>query len=82
MRLYDFTGLHRVSTLSELEDALKKRYGDEANYFELSDDEALYPTIMIFVRGGLSALYYIPEESLAGYSSWGKGNSLVLPIHN
>ena len=71
MIVADFKGASEVSTPTELEAALKKRYGHNANSFWLSHPPMRDPSLAILVRGDLASINYFPGDGSAGFRSVG-----------
>ena len=71
MIVADFKGVWEVSTPIELEAALKKRYGHDANSFWLNHPPKSYPSLAILVKGELASINYLPEGDSAGFRSVG-----------
>ena len=76
MIIHDFGGSHSVHSIAQLEQLLAARFTDQLNEFSLCADSSLYPLLIIFVRGDLATIYYIPADMEAGYMSIGKKTNL------
>ena len=71
MNVGDFGGDHSVQSIAQLEERFGVRFKGEQNQFALSPDSSNYPLLLIYVRGDLAVIYYIPEDGDAGYVSLG-----------
>src|SRR5260370_19779318 len=71
MNVSDFGGDHSVQSIAQLEERFGVRFKGEQNQFALSPDSSNYPLLLIYVRGDLAVIYYIPEDGDAGYVSLG-----------
>ena len=71
MNVSDFGGDHSVQSIAQLEERFEVRFKGEQNQFALSLDSSNYPLLLIYVRGNLAVIYYIPEDGDAGYVSLG-----------
>ena len=71
MRVNDFTGVHNVQSMAQLEQRLGLRFLDEQNLFHLIPDSADYPALTIHVRADRAVIYYVPKDGHSGYVSLG-----------
>ena len=76
MELDDIGRSRNVRSIAQLEEVLRARSRDQQNQFSLYPDSSDYPLLMIFVRGDLAAVYYIPEDREAGHVSVGEKMNL------
>ena len=76
MTIEDFNGTCDVSNATELENALNKRYGQEANSFWLTHSPSKSPSLAILVKGDLASLNYFPGGDSAGFTSVGEVKGL------
>jgi len=77
MKLEDFKGAEEINDDVELETALKKRYGNDANSFWLTHKSQKYPSMAVLVKGNLASVNYFPEEDSAGFRSVGNVDGLT-----
>ena len=66
MTIEDFYGACEVSDATELENALNRRYGKEANSFWLTHSPSKSPSLAILVKGDLASLNYFPGGEVDG----------------
>jgi hypothetical protein len=71
MNVGDFGGDHSVQSIAQLEQLFGVRFKYDQNQFALSPDASNYPLLLIYMRGNLAVIYYIPEDGQAGYVSLG-----------
>lgn len=71
MKIEDFGGAYYIKTAEELQGALKRRFGNDANELWLSSNEAKFPALAIMVRGNLCCLHYFPQDGHPGFISQG-----------
>lgn len=76
MLVEDFKGAVEVNTPDELEAALTKRYGRDANSFWLSRPLRRYPSLAMLVMGDVASLNYFPGGGGAGFRSVGHVSGL------
>ncbi len=77
MKLEDFNGAHEIKNDVELETALNKRYGHDANSFWLTHNSKKYPSMALLVRGNFASINYFPQEDSAGFRSTGNVDGLA-----
>jgi Immunity protein Imm1 len=71
MEVHDFTGTHKIDHLEAFDRLLRTHSHNQTNEFLLSHDEQDYPLLVIFVKDGIAALYFIPGDGEAGWASIG-----------
>ena len=76
MRVEDFYDAHDVASITDLESALNKRYGQGVNSFWLSHAREKGPVISLLVKGDLATLTYFPGRDHPGFTSIGKMEGL------
>jgi hypothetical protein len=72
MNVSDFGGDHSVQSIAQLEQLFGMRFKGDQNQFALSPDSSDYPLLLIYMRGNLAVIYYIPADREAGHVSLGR----------
>jgi hypothetical protein len=67
----DFDGDRSVQSMAQLEQRLAVRFKDDENGFGLTPDSSNFPQLMIYVRGNLAVIYYVPKDGQTGDVSVG-----------
>ena len=78
MELDDLGASRNVRSIAQLEEVLRARSRNQQNQFSMYPDSNDYPLLMIFARGDLTVVYYIPGDRQAGYVSVGGKMNLNL----
>jgi len=71
MKIEDFESVVDVDNDEDIEAALAKRYGADANEFWLTNENKKFPALAIMAKNALASLHYFPEEDHPGFISVG-----------
>jgi hypothetical protein len=66
MIVTDFTGDHSVQSMAQLEQLFAVRFKGDQNQLGLLPDSSKFLLLLIYVRGDLAVIYYIPEDGQTG----------------